>query len=68
MQDTIEATIYDSQRRPVTRLGGLGPVPEELVIACIKETFNAEFGPGYSCAVDRIHPDGTREAVLDWAF
>lgn len=68
MKTSIEAIVYDSQHRPVTQLGSVGHIPEEFAIDFIRETFNTEFGPGYSCAVSRVHSDGTREALLEWSF
>lgn len=68
MNTNIEAIVYDSQRRPVTQLGSVGHITEDFAIGLIRETFNTEFGPGYSCAVSRVHSDGTREALLEWSF
>ena len=62
----LEATIFDGKHEPVTLLGGAGALPDEVSLAYFRDTFNQEFGPGYSCEVERVFSDGSREAVADW--
>lgn len=65
---TIEATIFDSRHEPVTILGGMGRIPQDVVLDYLRDTFNTEFGSGYSCEVSRVFDDGTREPLCDWAI
>lgn len=56
---TLEATIYDSKHRAVTILGGMR-LPQDIVMDYFRDTFNEEFGQGYTCEVEKVMPNGLR--------
>ena len=64
---TLEATIFDSKHRAVTILGGMR-LPQDIVMEYFRDTFNEEFGKGYTCEVEKVMPNGLRLPVCDWAI
>ena len=64
----LEATIYDSRHHPVTILGGLGSIPDEIVLDYFRDTFATEFPQDYTCEVAKVFEDGSREIVETWAL
>lgn len=64
----LEATIFDSRHEPVTILGSMGRLPYDIALNYFRDTFNSEFGCGYSCEVERVFDDGHREPLADWCY
>lgn len=64
----LEATIYDGKHNPVTILGGMGCIPDEIVLDYFRETFATEFPGDYTCEVSKVFEDGSSSVVETWAL